>query len=130
VREKLADRYVKNWEHIGPDIEDQLRSLFVERFLRATPATQLMHYPRYVKALVVRLDKVKSGGMERDLENFKQLKPHWMNAKSLPDWNEPAAFDYRWMVEELRVSLFAQELRTPYPVSVKRVGKLWEALRD
>jgi ATP-dependent helicase HrpA len=130
VREKLADRYVKNWEHIGPDIEDQLRSLFVEHFLRATPATQLMHYPRYVKAMGMRLDKAKSGGMERDLEHFKSLKPLWANAKSLPDWNEPAAFDYRWMVEELRVSLFAQELRTPYPVSVKRMGKLWEALRD
>jgi ATP-dependent helicase HrpA len=128
VRDKLADRYVKNWEHLGPDLEDQLRALFVERFLRTTPTAQLLHYPRYVKAIGMRLDKAKAGGMERDLENFKQLKPLWLNARALPDWNEPEAFEYRWMVEELRVSLFAQELRTPYPVSVKRAARCWERL--
>ena len=130
VREKLADRYVKNWEHIGPDIESQLANLFAPHFLRAVPAAQLLHYPRYVKAAALRLDKAKAGGMERDLENHKQLRALWHNAMQMPDLFEAAAARYRWMIEELRVSLFAQELRTPYPVSVKRAAKMWEELQE
>ena len=51
ARDKLSDRYVKNWEHIGPDIESQLANLFAPGFLRAVPATQLLHYPRYLKGI-------------------------------------------------------------------------------
>ncbi|MBL8513797.1 MAG: ATP-dependent RNA helicase HrpA [Betaproteobacteria bacterium] len=130
VREKLADRYVKNWEHIGPDIESQLANLFAPHFLRAVPAVQLLHYPRYVKAAALRLDKAKAGDMERDLESYKQLRALWHNALQMPDPSETAAARYRWMIEELRVSLFAQELRTPYPVSVKRAAKMWEELQE
>ncbi len=130
VREKLADRYIKNWEHIGPDIESQLAMLFAPRFLRAVPASQLLHYPRYVKAIAFRLDKAKAGGMERDLDSHKQLRPLWQNVLQLPDPAEPASARFRWLVEELRVSLYAQELRTPYPVSVKRATKAWEDMQS
>jgi ATP-dependent helicase HrpA len=130
VREKLADRYVKNWEHIGPDIESQLASLYAPHFLRAVPAAQLLHYPRYLKAIALRLDKAKAGGMERDLESYKQIRPLWHNALQLPDSCEPASARYRWLIEELRVSLFAQELRTPFPVSVKRAAKMWDELQE
>ena len=90
--------------------------------------TQLLHFPRYLKAIVLRLNKAKGGTMERDLEQSKAIRPLWQSALKMKDWLEPKAAEYRWMIEELRVSLFAQELRTPMPVSVKRVTKAWEEL--
>ena len=66
--------------------------------------------------------------MERDLEQYQSLRPLWQNALAVADSLDPKDIEYRWLVEELRVSLFAQELRTPMPVSVKRLGKAWEEL--
>ena len=128
IRKLLNERYVKTWEHIGPEIEDQLRHLFQPEFLRDVPMTQLLQFPRYLKAIVLRLNKAKGGTMERDLEHSKSIRPLWQNALKLKDWLEPRAAEYRWMIEELRVSLYSQELRTPMPVSVKRVTKAWEEI--
>ena len=129
IRKLLAERYVKTWEHIGPEIEDQLDHLFEPEFLRDVTMAQLLHFPRYLKAVVLRLNKAKGGSMERDLEQSRSIRPLWQNALKLNDWLEAKAAEYRWMIEELRVSLFAQELRTPLPVSVKRVTKAWEELQ-
>ena len=129
IRKLLQERYVKSWEHIGPEIEDQLTHLFQPEFMRDIPLPQLLHFPRYLKAILVRVNKAKGGTMERDLEHARSIRPLWQNALKLSDWLEPKAAEYRWMIEELRVSLFAQELRTPMPVSVKRVTKLWEELQ-
>jgi ATP-dependent helicase HrpA len=128
IKKLLDERYVKGWEHIGPDVEEQLRHLFSVDFLRDTRGAQLLHYPRYLKAIQLRINKAKQGAMERDLENFKQVRPLWQNWLRVKGQLEADIAQYRWMVEELRVSLFAQELRTPHPVSVKRVGKVWEEL--
>ncbi len=128
VRKLCDERYVKGWEHIGPDVADQIGHLFGPGFLRQTPSAQLLHYPRYLKAILMRLNKARQGAMERDLENFKQVRPLWQHYLSVASSLEPAVQEYRWAIEELRVGLFAQELRTPVPVSVKRVGKLREAL--
>jgi ATP-dependent helicase HrpA len=128
VRKLLDERYVKTWEHIGPEIDDQLRHLFAPEFLRDVPMARLLHFPRYSKAMVLRLNKAKGGSMERDLEQARAIRPLWQNALKLADWLEPEAAEYRWMIEELRVSLFAQELRTPFPVSVKRATRAWEEL--
>ncbi|MBL0123191.1 MAG: ATP-dependent RNA helicase HrpA [Betaproteobacteria bacterium] len=128
IRKLLDERYVKTWEHIGPEIEDQLRHLFEPEFLRNVSMAQLLHFPRYLKAIVLRLNKARAGSMERDLEQARSIRPLWQNALKLKDWLEPKAAEYRWMIEELRVSLFAQELRTPFPVSVKRVTRAWEEL--
>ena len=128
ARKLLEERYVKGWEHIGPDIEGQLRTLFGKEFLRDTNVEQLQHYPRYLKAIVLRLNKARQGAMERDLEQHKSIRPLWQNALSVAGSLDPKDIEYRWMVEELRVSLYAQELRTPLPVSIKRVSKAWEEL--
>jgi ATP-dependent helicase HrpA len=128
ARKLLDERYVKGWEHIGPDIEAQLRALFGKEFLRDTNVEQLMHYPRYLKAIVLRINKARQGAMERDLEQHKAIRPLWQNALSVASSLDPKQIEYRWMVEELRVSLFAQELRTPLPVSIKRVAKAWDEL--
>ena len=130
IKKLLGERYVKGWEHIGPDVEDQLKHLFGKEFLRETRGSQLLHYPRYLKAIAMRINKAKAGAMERDLENFKSIRPLWQNWLGVRNQLEPEIREYRWMVEELRVSLFAQELRTPYPVSLKRVGRAWEELNQ
>ena len=128
IRKLLSERYVKSWEHIGPEIDEQLQHLFEPEFLRDLPMAQLLQFPRYLKGIVLRLNKARQGTMERDLEQARAIRPLWQNALKLKDWLEPAAAEYRWMIEELRISLFAQELRTPFPVSVKRVTKAWEEL--
>jgi ATP-dependent helicase HrpA len=130
IRKLCDERYVKGWEHIGADIDQQLAMLFVPRFLRETPTAQLLHYPRYLKAIAMRLNKARQGAMERDLETFKQIRPLWQHFLSVAKSNEPAIREFRWAVEELRVGLFAQELRTPMPVSVKRVAKMWDDITN
>jgi ATP-dependent helicase HrpA len=129
VKKLLDERYVKGWEHIGPDVEAQLKHLFSKEFLRETRGTQLLYYPRYLKAIAMRINKAKQGAMERDLEQFKSVRPLWQNWLGVKNQLEAEIADYRWLVEELRVSLFAQELRTPMPVSVKRVTKVWDELQ-
>ena len=130
ARKLLEQRYLKGWEHIGPDIDGQLRTLFSKEFLRDTSIEQLLHYPRYLKAIVLRINKARQGAMERDLEQYQAIRPLWQNALSVAASLDPDVDQYRWMVEELRVSLFAQELRTPMPVSVKRVAKVWDQLEN
>ena len=129
IKKLLDERYVKGWEHIGPDVEEQLKNLFSKEFLRETRGTQLLHYPRYLKAIAMRINKAKQGAMERDLEQFKSVRPLWQNWLGVKNQLEAGIAEYRWLVEELRVSLFAQELRTPLPVSVKRVTKVWDELQ-
>ena len=129
IRKLLAERYVKGWEHIGPDVEDQLRHLFGKEFLREIRGSQLLHYPRYLKAIAMRINKARLGAMERDLDQYKSIRPLWQNWLGVKNQLEPNIREYRWLVEELRVSLFAQELRTPLPVSVKRVTKVWDELQ-
>ena len=114
------------------DIEQQLQRLFPRNVVVDVPAAQLAHYPRYLKAIAMRLDKVKNDPA-RDAQRLQEvaaLQVPWLREvaarKGVPD---PRLEDFRWLLEELRVSLFAQELRTPMPVSSKRLQKAWDALR-
>jgi ATP-dependent helicase HrpA len=113
------------------DVEQQLARLFPKRFIEVTPAAQLAHYPRYLKAIAARLDKLK-GDPARDKTLMAEVAPLQTSyaravsaRKGVPD---PRLEEFRWLLEELRVSLFAQELRTPMPVSVKRLQKVWAGI--
>jgi ATP-dependent helicase HrpA len=116
---------------VADDIAAQLQRLCGKRFLVATPWAALQHLPRYLKAVVLRLDKLRADPA-RDATRLAELRPleqRWLKRlaelKGAPD----ARLDeYRWLLEELRVSLFAQELRTPQPVSAKRLDKAWAQL--
>ncbi|WP_371820179.1 ATP-dependent RNA helicase HrpA [Verticiella alkaliphila] len=114
------------------DIEQQLRGLMGKRFLRETPHAQLAHYPRYLKGIIARIDKLRADPA-RDARLMAEMAPlatkfqrEIAARKGVPD---AALADFRWLLEELRVALFAQELRTPMPVSVKRLDKAWQALQ-
>jgi ATP-dependent helicase HrpA len=117
---------------VASDMQAQLQSLIHKRFVAETEYSQLAHFPRYLKAMNVRLEKLR-GNPTRDA----QLMAEWQNAasqfqrtvKNQPLKNlDPRMIEFRWMLEELRVSLFAQELRTPMPVSAKRLQKVWESM--
>ncbi len=119
---------------VKKEVEVQLASLLPPKFFTSTPWERLQHLPRYLKALKLRLDKYPSS-IERDVrhaEAVSQLWRRWQERvdakrKSGDDIDQGLA-DYRWLIEELRVSLFAQELKTPFPVSVKRLDKIWQDL--
>jgi ATP-dependent helicase HrpA len=114
------------------DVEQQLARLFPRGFVVDTPPPQLANYPRYLKAIALRLDKLRSDPA-RDAQRQQDvvaLQAPWLREvsarKGVPD---PKLEEFRWLLEELRVGLFAQELRTPMPVSTKRLQKAWESLR-
>jgi ATP-dependent helicase HrpA len=114
------------------DIEAQLAALIHRRFVGETPADDLRHLPRYLKAVALRIDKL-AADPARDAQRMAEIAPlarHWQRAQAarrgVPD---PGLDQFRWLLEELRVALFAQELRTPAPVSVKRLTKIWEGLQ-
>ncbi len=114
------------------DVESQLKALFPRRFIVDVPAAQLTHYPRYLKAIAARLDKLKNEPA-RDAARLAELAPLYTafqrELAARKGVADPRLDEFRWLLEELRVSLFAQELRTPMPVSVKRLQKVWESLR-
>ncbi|ALK98445.1 ATP-dependent RNA helicase HrpA [Massilia sp. WG5] len=117
---------------VAGDMQSQLQGLVHKRFIADTEYSQLAHFPRYLKAMNVRLERLRTNA-SRDA----QLMAEWQSAasqfqrtiKNQPMKNlDPRMTDFRWMLEELRVSLFAQELRTPMPVSSKRLQKVWESM--
>ncbi|USX15924.1 ATP-dependent RNA helicase HrpA [Oxalobacteraceae bacterium OTU3CAMAD1] len=115
------------------DMQQQLQALVNKRFLSDNDYSQLAHFPRYLKAINVRIEKLR-GDPARDAK----LMAEWQSAaalyqrankdKSAGKNTDPKMVEFRWMLEELRVSLFAQELRTPMPVSAKRLQKVWESM--
>jgi len=117
------------------DIEAQLKRLMGKNFLIDTPFERLQQYPRYFKAVVVRLDKLKANPA-RDAQLMVEYAPLWTNyerrAIQLAKLGalDPQVEQFRWLLEELRVGLFAQELRTPVPVSTKRLQKQWEGIKN
>jgi ATP-dependent helicase HrpA len=118
-------------KEVADDIQAQLQRLMHKRFMLAAPYTQLQHMVRYLKAVTLRLDKLKADPA-RDTARLAELRPleqRWLRRLGELKGSGDARLDeYRWLLEELRVSLFAQELRTPQPVSAKRLDRAWAQL--
>ena len=118
-------------KEVADDITAQLGRLVPKRFVTDTPWAQLAHLPRYLKAVVMRLDKQRADPA-RDALRLAELRPiesrYWRHLAERKGVADARLDEYRWLLEELRVSLFAQELRTPQPVSVKRLEKVWAQL--
>ncbi|HEZ3964586.1 TPA: DUF3418 domain-containing protein [Neisseria meningitidis] len=112
----------------------RLQTLLAAGFASHTPWVQWPRLPIYLKAMTLRLEKYSSNpardaSREADIQELEQMwqeKNDGLVKQGLPVSDDLTAF--KWMIEELRVSLFAQELKTPYPVSVKRLLKMWEDL--
>ena len=118
-------------KEVADDIAAQLARLVPKRFLATTAWAQLAHLPRYLKAVTLRLDKLRADPA-RDTQRLAELRPlEQRYVRQLAERRGVADArldEFRWLLEELRVSLFAQELRTPQPVSVKRLEKAWSQL--
>lgn len=113
------------------DIQSQMAALFVKDFLLSVGYEHLIHYPRYLKAIIQRLEKWQDDQMKdaekmRDVGRFVTLYEREVaRRKGVVD---ERLIQFRWLIEELRVSLFAQKLRTPMPVSIKRLDKVWNSI--
>lgn len=114
---------------IQQDISEQLSLLIFRGFLAHVPSAALDAYPRYLKALLYRLEKAREDPA-RDRARLAELQPVWERYWQWVDSAEPgyraATDDFRWRLEELRISLFAQVIKARGPVSVKRLDKVWE----
>ena len=126
---KLKD--TKNQPDATADVAQQLQRLMPKRFVAATPWPQLQHFARYLKAVTLRLDKLRADPA-RDAAKLAELRPqeqrYWRLVAERKGVVDERMQELRWLLEELRVSFFAQELRTPQPVSVKRLDKVWAQL--
>jgi ATP-dependent helicase HrpA len=117
------------------DIRAQLARLLAPGWLARTPWERLQHLPRYLKAAALRLEKLRADP-QRDQRLAAELgaleQPYRREVAAQSRNGEPSAelVQFGWLLEELRVSLFAQELRTPVPVSVKRLAKIWQSVRQ
>nr|WP_245503448.1 ATP-dependent RNA helicase HrpA [Aquabacterium lacunae] len=127
---KLKD--AKPPKEVADDINAQLQRLCPKRFVVQTPYAQLQHFARYLKAVTSRLDKLRADPA-RDTQKMVEVKPldqrYTRRLAELKGTHDARLDEFRWLLEELRVSLFAQELRTPQPVSVKRLEKVWTQLQ-
>jgi ATP-dependent helicase HrpA len=125
VRRKLA--VTRDQPDVSSDVESQLKALFTAGFIKATPFENLSSFPRYLKAIVMRLDKLREQP-QRDRSSMAEMAPllaRWQRRQRALKGAPDSGFEScRWLLEELRVSLFAQTLRTPVPVSVKRLTRI------
>ena len=123
------------WLPVFEDIDAQLALLFQPGFIAATPWHWLQQYPRYLRAIELRLEKLR-GFFQRDRELNRELQPLQQQLSELikraPSClqQSEAAQRYRWLLEEYRVSLFAQTLGTLEPVSAKRLRDVWTQVRE
>jgi ATP-dependent helicase HrpA len=133
AQKKLAA--AKNFPQACDDVKQQLARLLAPHWLARTPWERVQHLPRYLKAAALRLEKLRADPA-RDARAMMDLAPlatAWQRevaARAKLGTLTAEIEQYGWLLEELRVSLFAQELRTPVPVSAKRLAKLWQSIRS
>jgi ATP-dependent helicase HrpA len=109
---------------VADDIAAQLQRLVRQALLWHRPWAALQHLPRYLKGRGAAPGQAarRPGARRRALAELRPLEQRWLRRWPSARARGHARLDeYRWLLEELRVSLFAQELRTPQPVSVKRL---------
>jgi len=136
IRQRLAEITSPQLTYVREDTDQQLANLMQQGFLRNTGFLWLNEYPRYFKAIKFRLDKIPQLGV-KDRINTQTLTQFWTKfvkytgqTKSLDARDRAELLHFRWMIEELRVSLFAQHLKTRIPVSEQRLNKHWDKLNN
>ncbi len=131
VKMLLEERHPELWNAALTDMRSQVDHFFRGDFLVETPWTWLIQTPRYLKGLRMRFEKLAAGGLERDRQFMLKVVPRWQSylqrSEAEKTRNMPSAklSQYRWMLEEYRVSLFAQTLGTAITVSEQRLDKAW-----
>jgi ATP-dependent helicase HrpA len=123
------------WQYAIDDVREQLARLAGPKCLSTTPRTWLRHCPRYFRAIRARLAALAGGGVAKDRQRYEEFLPRW---QAYLEWvqqhgaqceADAELIQYRWMLEEYRVSLFAQKLGTSIPVSGKRLEQQWSRVK-
>ena len=136
IRKTWEKTAAPQWQPTRLDVHAQLGQLFSPGFLVRTPWAWLQQFPRYSQGIVLRLQKLSSGAGPRDQQQLPSVVPRWQRgierlkqhrARQLYD---PELEAYRWMTEEYRVSIFAQELGTAVPSSEKRLDQQWAKVAE
>ena len=133
VHKRLA-AVARTFPQAAGDVSTSTARLLHPRFVSRTPWPRLQHFPRYLEAAVLRLDKLRTDPARdgRLMAEFAPLYAAWQREYAARERASALTTEieqFRWLLEELRVSLFAQSLKTPVPVSVKRLAKLWQSIR-
>ncbi|RDS85675.1 ATP-dependent RNA helicase HrpA [Dyella psychrodurans] len=110
------------------DLNEQLDVMLAPGFLRELPTTRLAHFPRYLKAMRLRAERLRQDPT-KDQQRMLQVSPYWREYLNHRAAGAEGLNELRWLIEEWRVSLFAQELKTPEPVSAKRLARALETIR-
>lgn len=135
VELRLGKQLPPTCKPIVDDLKTQLAELLPSEFLRTTPLERLRHVPRFLAAIVRRLERLSGTGIQRDAQHRQTIDVHrarLTRAMAARDPNQPIdprIEEYRWLIEELRVSLFAQDLGTAERVSPQRLDKLWAQMQ-
>ncbi len=133
VRKALGGITQKNWLDSARDMQAQLDRLLYRGFMVKVPETNLRDYPRYLDGLLKRMEKLPHAA-GRDRQRMEEMAPlqqrwsEWETQCRKEGRDDPRLQEIHWQLEELRISQFAQELGTAFPVSVKRVSKRWKEL--
>ncbi len=125
LKRRLKDRISLAVSICYADVENQLNSLIKKGFIASTPLECLMEYPRYLKAALMRLDKVNRDpisdkGRQRIIDEVSELYKNALSRYKNQDLPQDLQ-KVRWLIEELRVSYFAQQLGVKGPVSDRRI---------
>jgi ATP-dependent helicase HrpA len=131
------------WADLAPllaepiaDLRAQLAALMPPTFLSATPYEWLVHFPRYLGAMDVRLTKLTNAGLLREAHHLRLIAPLWdayvqrRAEHAAAGIHDPELERFRFAIEELRVSLFAQGLKTAMPVSIQRLQRQLSLVRS
>ena len=135
IRARLAEFRSPVFTVALADIRSQLDGLDLSGFLASQTADRWLQYPRYLKALELRLDKL-GNNILRDDKASAEVQRHWQRwqrhvQQVMARGGDPGSCDeYRWLLEEYRISLFSQPLKTAVPVSAERLDRLWSQLTD
>src|SRR5581483_9697670 len=135
VQKLMELPYAPAWRDAYVDIRRQLSRVVPRGFVIKTPSQWLPQLPRFVRAIRVRIEKLRDSGFNRDLAGLVQVGPMFQQyLERRLDHEQRGVIDpelekFRWMLEELRVSLFAQELKTSIPISVQRLDRQWTLVR-
>ncbi len=136
IRKTWEKTAATQWAATRQDVHAQLGQLFAPGFLVTTPWSWLQQFPRYARGIVMRLQKLTAGSGQRDQQHMPAVVHRWQRGiDRLKQHRERHVYDpelevYRWMTEEFRISLFAQELGTAVPVSEKRLDQQWLRVAD
>jgi len=125
---RLCGDIGSRWTDVSADIGGQIEDLVYPGFLADLEPGRLSHYPRYLRGMVERLDQLEQNP-HRDRQRMALVEPWWQ--AYLGALQEGAAYDetldtFRWLLEEYRISLFAQRLGTDGKVSEKRLAAVWK----